>query len=235
MKKENLKSKKGITLIALIITIIVMMILVGVTVVTISDGGLFEKTKTGVAKTEEEAMRETMMEAMILKPNGKINTTETANAIETVLRQQGKNVSELEIFDDSASFEVTGSDGKTNTFKITENNIEKVTTPWITRGLTPNWTFGKWYVTEEGNGALFLGEDGSYAQDRRDGIVHLEMTTDEIQQLINQGTLIFSEKEVIAVNQLKLVLNSNGTVTLHNYDSATGEYVETNYVYTVEQ
>ena len=46
MKKENLKNKKGITLIALIITIIVMLILVGVTVATISDGGLFQKAKT---------------------------------------------------------------------------------------------------------------------------------------------------------------------------------------------
>ena len=46
-------SQKGITLIALIITIIVMLILVGVTVSVALNGGLFEKAKDAKEQTEE--------------------------------------------------------------------------------------------------------------------------------------------------------------------------------------
>lgn len=53
-----MKSKKGITLIALIITIIVMMILVGVTVTVAINGGLFDKTKLAAYKHEKAMLDE---------------------------------------------------------------------------------------------------------------------------------------------------------------------------------
>ena len=56
-----MKSQKGITLIALIITIIVMLILVAVTITMAVNGGLFgyaknAATETEAAKTQEESI-----------------------------------------------------------------------------------------------------------------------------------------------------------------------------------
>ena len=51
--KEKLKKEKGITLIALIITIIVMLILVGVTVTTALNGNLFRIAYDAAKRTEE--------------------------------------------------------------------------------------------------------------------------------------------------------------------------------------
>lgn len=56
-----MKSQKGITLIALVITIIVMLILVGVTITMAVNGGLFDyarraATETNDAKSAEQAL-----------------------------------------------------------------------------------------------------------------------------------------------------------------------------------
>lgn len=51
MSKEKLKTKRGITLIALIITIIVMLILVGVTVSVALQGDLFGSARKATLRT----------------------------------------------------------------------------------------------------------------------------------------------------------------------------------------
>ena len=56
--KENLRNKRGITLIALVITIIVMLILVAVSVTVALQGGLFQTAKTAVENTTAERDRE---------------------------------------------------------------------------------------------------------------------------------------------------------------------------------
>ena len=55
---QKLKTEKGITLIALIITIIVMLILVAVSVIVSIDGGLFSKAKEAGRKTQIAAQKE---------------------------------------------------------------------------------------------------------------------------------------------------------------------------------
>ena len=57
---------KGITLIALIITIIVMLILVGVTINVALNGGLFKKAEIAMSKTQEEIEKEQLMEVAIV-------------------------------------------------------------------------------------------------------------------------------------------------------------------------
>ena len=53
------KNNNGITLIALIITIIIMLILAGVVIsLTLGENGLFSTARYAVAKTEEESARE---------------------------------------------------------------------------------------------------------------------------------------------------------------------------------
>ena len=73
-----MKKQKGITLIALIITIIVMLILVGVTVTTAINGGLFEKARIGAKGTQKEVDREKLNMAVAFaydETTGKIDKT----------------------------------------------------------------------------------------------------------------------------------------------------------------
>lgn len=53
-----MKSQKGITLIALVITIIVMLILVGVTITMALNGNLFNYAKNATIKTNEAVQGE---------------------------------------------------------------------------------------------------------------------------------------------------------------------------------
>ena len=73
-----MKNKNGITLIALIITIIVMLILVGVTINTAFNGGIFDKAKNAVKLTEIEADREVLFSLVMasIKNDASINFNE---------------------------------------------------------------------------------------------------------------------------------------------------------------
>ena len=56
--KLTKEMNRGITLIALVITIVLMMILAGVTIKIATDGGLFDKAKEAVGKTENAIKQE---------------------------------------------------------------------------------------------------------------------------------------------------------------------------------
>ena len=59
LNKRNLKSNKAITLIALVITVIVLLILAGVTIATLTgDNGLLQKATTAKQANEEAAALE---------------------------------------------------------------------------------------------------------------------------------------------------------------------------------
>ena len=74
--KEN---EKGITLIALIMTIIISIILVGVTVNVALNGGIMEKAREAASETQKQADKETLQMAMLefLDNNGRISVTAT--------------------------------------------------------------------------------------------------------------------------------------------------------------
>ena len=75
MSKENLKNR-GITLIALIITIIVMLILTGVTLsITLGDNGLVNKAKEAAEETQVAMDRELLLSAVVgaMGNDGKVN------------------------------------------------------------------------------------------------------------------------------------------------------------------
>ena len=87
---QNLHSNfKGITLIALIITIIVMLILVGVTITVALNGGLFETATNAATGTQKEAERERLIEIALANYNvaeGKItDANDLANKIQSSL------------------------------------------------------------------------------------------------------------------------------------------------------
>ena len=58
MKKIDLKNKKGITLVALVITIIVLLIIAGITIANLGKNGLLEKTNLGKEKQQKEEATE---------------------------------------------------------------------------------------------------------------------------------------------------------------------------------
>ena len=63
---NKMKNQKGITLVALVITVIIMIILAGVTFnVLLGDGGLINRAKQAAEKYEEEAIRENVKLAVI--------------------------------------------------------------------------------------------------------------------------------------------------------------------------
>ena len=76
-----MKSKKGITLIALVITIIVMLILVGVTVTVSLNGGLFTTAKGATEETQiAQEKEELLMAAMgALGEDGKVDLDKLDN------------------------------------------------------------------------------------------------------------------------------------------------------------
>ena len=70
-KKEN-----GITLIALVITIIILLILVGVTITQLTGSGLIEKAKLAKQKSEDAEEQEN---TMLKEYENTINSKQTSN------------------------------------------------------------------------------------------------------------------------------------------------------------
>jgi len=81
-----MKNQKGITLIALVITIIVMLILVGVSVTVALNGGLFTTAKEAANETKTERDKELALS------NGEIEFTingKTYNSMDEYLEEKG--------------------------------------------------------------------------------------------------------------------------------------------------
>ena len=66
--KSKRVKEKGITLIALVVTIVIMLILAGVTIAAVTgDNGLFSKAKKAAVDYEKEALKEEMRLAILDK------------------------------------------------------------------------------------------------------------------------------------------------------------------------
>ena len=94
--KKEFKKQKGITLIALVITIIVLLILAGVTIATLTgDNGILTRTNQAKTKMEEATLEEKIRllatETMINQYTGK-NEEKTAQDLQDELNEQGENV-----------------------------------------------------------------------------------------------------------------------------------------------
>ena len=66
-----MKGQKGITLVALVITIIVMLILVGVSVTVALNGGLFTTAKDATEKTNNALVEENKLDSGKVTVNNK--------------------------------------------------------------------------------------------------------------------------------------------------------------------
>ena len=90
------KEKKGITLVALVVTIIVLIILAGVTLnIVLDQNGIIEKTQEARSETEEATLEEKIKllvtEAIIDQYTGE-SGEKTAEELQNELNEQGENV-----------------------------------------------------------------------------------------------------------------------------------------------
>lgn len=86
MKNDNKKRNKGITLIALVITIIVLLILAGVTIATLTgDNGILTKAnkakETTEIEEEKEIIKVSIMQIKAGNENGELKEEELNNAL----------------------------------------------------------------------------------------------------------------------------------------------------------
>ena len=125
--KNNLKQKKGITLIALVITIVVLLILAGVTIAMLTgENGILGKATTAKAKSAEEEARERVnliladwkMENAI---NG-ISLNDFLTTDEYKTNRESQNVSNVEV--ENENYIITVEVGKTK-YEVTINNCDK--------------------------------------------------------------------------------------------------------------
>jgi len=131
------KKNKGITLVALVITIIILLILAGISISALTNTGIFGKAKDAKQKSEEATMDqntkldeyESEIDKHLPKSNGgghnKDNSWKDLNVTEKIDRL--KNVStKLAIFDKSISG--TKSDYNSTAMDDNLNELEKATT-----------------------------------------------------------------------------------------------------------
>lgn len=114
--KEELKyGKKGITLISLVVTIIVLLILAGVSIATLNgDNGILTRTQDAKTKTEEVGEKEGLELAVTSSQMEDVNTLEiTEEKLRDAIKQQFGNNKDFSITDNrDGSFLVNMNDTK---------------------------------------------------------------------------------------------------------------------------
>lgn len=79
-----MKTNKGITLVALIITIIVMVILAGIIIVSaVADGGIIDRAQTAMKEQEQAEIDEIIMESYVYKTTASTNIYAELDMVET--------------------------------------------------------------------------------------------------------------------------------------------------------
>lgn len=150
MKIGNIKNKKGITLIALIVTIILMLILAGVVIsLTIGENGLINTAKYTVQKNSEETAREKLELALADLTSYKY-TDETYNENEYInlyLENEGMQVIEDVVTVDGWKFTIDRSIPKIGE-SLGQEEIKSITisTPYVG---TSSFTIKVQYVANE--------------------------------------------------------------------------------------
>ncbi len=96
MTKEKLKAKRGITLIALVITIIVMLILVAATVTVALNGGLFKTAKQAAKDTQIATVREMVNTDVLAERSTKKGRDITQEELGSILGRYCDDVPSLE-------------------------------------------------------------------------------------------------------------------------------------------
>ena len=189
MNFKKLKSEKGITLIALIITIIVLLILAGISIAMLTgDNGILTRTKSSkqiseIAGIKEEIKTEIIAEQArnegnisesalktILEKYGTINYDEDGKKIKSITtKKEGYEIAMKDIWTGKTSNNIVAGDGSwngtVNTPKIDGTGLTAVYwngTNWIKLTSTSSKEeWNKWYDYSKQNWANAQSDDGS--------------------------------------------------------------------------
>ena len=124
--KERVKGKNGITLIALVITIIVLLILAGVTIATLTgDNGILTKAQSAKKVSTDAEIEEKIKLAVIASKINESNTVDTDVLTTELNNQFGDDGWEKTEIDEN-TWKVTVN-GKSYKIDLTTGAIEKVT------------------------------------------------------------------------------------------------------------
>ena len=106
--RNIIKGNKGITLTALVITIIIMVIIAGVTVsITVGEGGLIDKSRNEVAKYDAEVTRKTLNLAVLTATMTGNGTVTVDNLTKALNDQFGDGNYTLSVNADPIGFRIT--------------------------------------------------------------------------------------------------------------------------------
>ncbi len=138
------KTNQGITLIALIVTIIIMLILAGVTIAVVIDGGLFSQAKEAADKMKMAAAREQV--EMMLGEYAIVKQTEGITLSEFLQRKTDEN--ELDLFDENGDADVYLVEKDGHEFEINKEE-EKIVAGEKSGGLRPNIAYDEYQINGE--------------------------------------------------------------------------------------
>ena len=218
------KEKKGITLIALVITIIVLLILAGVTIAALSgDNGILQNATRAKEETEEAQEKEgigiALLDAQIGEKNYQdLNQTTLQKAID---KQFGKDVADV-VYNGDDSYTISFKDTNRDYIIDETGNIETINWKEIMENATPpsnQNTQGVIGIDSNGNSVnMDLWEytlyNGTYALNDLEDLKDTEGVNEtkgylgqiidgKIQGLIPKYIKTSTDKEFIAVTSLK--------------------------------
>ena len=191
------KNEKGITLIALVITIIILLILAGITLATLTgDNGLFSRSKEAKEKYKIEDYREQIelvKEAVIIENMGEIELNKLKEEIKNSDRLSDSDVSNIDeetlqiVTKEGYTYIVTkGGEinyiekGKREAIEIIDDFNENVldTNIWDVYGGTGSMSFSdsKIYLSSAANQSI--GISSKYLMDGTEKNVEVEMTVE---------------------------------------------------------
>ena len=143
-----MKNTKGITLVALVITIIILLILAGISIQVITNTGLFEKAKEAKKQNEISSIKEQIQLELyakqsekageiteydlrsIIEKYGTVNYEENKTTIKGITTKNGYEISISDIYTGELSEEKLVADG-------TWQDTKKVNSPELLTGMTP--------------------------------------------------------------------------------------------------
>jgi len=214
---KKLKTQRGITLIALIITIIVMLILVAVTVTVALNGGLFKTAKQATSETDVEKEKELLLEVVMgaMGKNGKVDFSNIGT--DGVIKEKGE-------LDGNNNLPVTTKSGRKYTITergsiILDENAGGGEEPPPTGGEEPE-TLEAGLYSEDGiltyrwddllNDGILTVTDGSLRCNDKSSI---------------QGKLVISNDVTSIANYQFQICTSLTSVTIPNSVTSIGNYV----------
>ena len=166
-RKQEKHTSRGITIIALVITIIVMLILTSVTIKLISEGGLITKAQEAKIKQEVAQLKEEFDMFCITKQIDAKNSfmKDSITASETILVYNEKQAEGKNIYDVIPSLANSNYKGRTEIIKgkiyITTTNKKEI--KWLQEmGIEPSpWKIENGVLLSSETNLYLLGDDGT--------------------------------------------------------------------------